>query len=418
MLHQKSCAKTLNDKALTYQETITKMSQIHTYDAIIIGAGAAGLMCALQAGKRGKRILLLDHAENVGAKILLSGGGRCNFTNKYAAPDRYISDNKHFCIYALKGFTQDHFVKMIKEHDITYHEKKLGQLFCDGSASQITSMLEDECEKAKVTIKLNCTIQSVKKLNTFTVKTNQGLFSAHALIIATGGLSIPKVGATNFALNIADQFGISVTPTRPGLVPLTFKNDTLCLCKKMRGISIDVIAATKEISFRENMLFTHRGLSGPAILQLSSHLKEGDEFSINLLPNCDAKEFLLDAKEKRPKATLKTILSEHLPQRFSLHIATQYALNGPLGETSNKKIEACAAHLNHWSLRMCTTEGYDKAEVTVGGISSHALSSKSMESKDISGLYFIGETVDVTGWLGGYNLQWAWSSGFAAAFHL
>jgi len=381
------------------------------YDAIIIGAGASGIMCAINAGKRGRKVLILDHADKIGSKILISGGGKCNFTNLNITKENYISENPNFCLSALKNYTQHDFINLVKKHNISFHEKILGQIFCDKSSKQIIDMLIHECETSQIKIKLNCNIKKIEKKDSFIIQTNKGEYKANSLIIATGGLSIPKMGATNFAYNIAKQFNIPVTNLRPALVPLLFDNDILKLCKTLSGVSLEVKTTIKKISFREKMLFTHKGLSGPAILQISSYWKENQPIKIDLLPNLNVEKFLLEQKEKQPKDTIKKILSEKMPARLAKE---KSFIDGSICEISNKNIHKIAKDINEWTLIPSRTDNYEKSEVTLGGISTHALSSKTMETKNINGLYFIGESIDVTGWLGGYNLQWAWSSGAVA----
>lgn len=385
-----------------------------TYDVVIIGAGAAGLMCALRAGQRGRKVLLLDHAERVGSKILISGGGRCNFTNMGIAADRYISENPHFCLSALKSFTQHDFIALVEKHKIAYHEKTLGQLFCDDSAHDIIEMLLSECRDAHVDIQRGERILEVSKTDAFYVETKKELIEATSLVLATGGQSISKMGATCFAYQIAEQFGLPITEMRPGLVPLTFGGDDLELMLALSGVSLEVIASVGKRSFRENMIFTHKGLSGPAILQISSYWREGQPLTLDLLPDVNAEEFLLERKLSRPKAELKTILGEVLPHRLALNFPPAALATTPIGILSHKDLKNLAALLKAWKLTPNGTEGFAKAEVTLGGISTRALSSKTMESTAVPGLYVIGEAVDVTGWLGGYNFQWAWSSGWAA----
>ncbi|MFA6279643.1 MAG: NAD(P)/FAD-dependent oxidoreductase [Bdellovibrionales bacterium] len=387
---------------------------VSKYDVIILGAGASGLMAALRAGQRGLKVLLLDRAEQVGSKILVSGGGRCNFTNRHIAPDRYISHNPHFCLSALKGYTQHDFMALVEKHKIAYHEKTLGQLFCDASSSDIVSLLLEECLAAHVDIRLEQQIQAVEKSDVFQVETEAEVFHALSLILATGGLSIPKIGATNFSHKVASHFGLAVTETRPALVPLVFTGETLELMKSLSGVSLEVIVTCGKRSFRESMIFTHRGLSGPAILQISSYWREGQPLSINFLPDSEVETFLLDRKKSRPKAGLKTILGEVLPKRLVQGLVEDHFPPSPMGELSHKNLKAVATLLGAWTVLPTGTEGYAKAEVTLGGVSTHELNSKTMEAKKVRGLYVIGEALDVTGWLGGYNLQWAWSSGWAA----
>jgi len=384
------------------------------YDVVILGAGAAGLMCALRAGQRGRKVLLLDHADQVGSKILISGGGRCNFTNLHIAPDRYLSNNPHFCRSALKTYTQQDFIGLIEKHKIAYHEKTLGQLFCDQSAQGIVHMLLSECAAAHVEIRLNQQITDISKAESFHIQTPSGIIEASALVLATGGLSIPKMGATGFSYRMAERFGLALTDIRPALVPLTFDDPTLSLMRSLSGLSLEVIATIGKRTFRENMIFTHRGLSGPAILQISSYWQEGNVLTLDLLPDVDAEDFLLDRKKTRAKAELKTILGELVPQRLAQALTETYFVNAPIGGMPHKELRDVAGLLKNWQLTPTGSEGYAKAEVTLGGIDTQGLSSKTMESTAVRGLYIIGEAVDVTGWLGGYNFQWAWSSGWAA----
>jgi len=385
-----------------------------TYDVVILGAGAAGLMCALHAGQRGRKVLLLDHASQVGPKILISGGGRCNFTNRDIAPDRYISNNPHFCLSALKSYTQHDFVALVEKHKIPYHEKTLGQLFCDGSAREIIKMLLDECAGGQVDIRLEQQITDISKPGTFRIQTQRETFEATALVLATGGLSIPKMGATNFTYQIAKQFGLPLTEVRPGLVPLTFEGEALNIMQPLSGMSLEVVASYGKRSFREAMVFTHRGLSGPAILQISSYWREGQQITLDLLPGVNAESFLLDRKQARAKAELQTILGEILPQRLAHSLTAAHFSSVPMATLTDKYLKGVAKFLKGWKLTPSGSEGYAKAEVTLGGVDTDALSSKTMEVKTVPGLYIIGEAVDVTGWLGGYNFQWAWSSGWAA----
>ncbi len=362
-----------------------------TFDVVVIGAGAAGLMCALRAGQRGRRVLLLEHAEKVGKKILISGGGRCNFTNTASGPEAFLSANPHFCKSALARYTQHDFIALVDKHKIAWHEKTLGQLFCDGSARQIVAMLLDECAAAGVDVRATHRITGVEKSDRFSVMTDRGDFTAPSVVLATGGLSIPKMGATGFAHEVCRRFGLKITQTRPALVPLTLE------VPPISGVSLEVVARCGKTAFREAMLFTHRGLSGPAILQISSYWQPGQEISIDLLPDLDAVQFLKERRHARPKAELRTLLAEVMPQRLADALAA--------GD---------ATILNDWRLQPTGTEGYAKAEMTVGGVDTDGLSSKTMEARRVPGLHVIGEAVDVTGWLGGYNFQWAWSSGWVA----
>jgi predicted Rossmann fold flavoprotein len=384
------------------------------YDAVIIGAGAAGLMCALRAGQRGRKVLLLEHDDKVGAKILISGGGRCNFTNLQIGKDRFLSENQHFCISALKGYTQHDFIALVEKHKISYHEKTLGQLFCDKSARDIVKMLLEECRSGHVEIRLSQKILDIGKSDQFSVRTHEGIVQAQALVLATGGLSIPKMGATGFTYKTAEHFNIPIIKPRPALVPLIFEGEEFSFLHSLSGISLDVVATCGKHSFREGLVFTHRGLSGPAILQISSYWREGMSVSLDLVPDRDVEAFLLGHKKARANAQLKTILGEVLPQRFADALTSAYFSNDAIGTLTDKKLRDVAALLKDWRLMPTGTAGYAKAEVTAGGVDTSALSSKTMEVSAVPGLYIIGEAVDVTGWLGGYNFQWAWSSGWAA----
>jgi predicted Rossmann fold flavoprotein len=387
---------------------------MNEYDVIILGAGAAGLMCALTAGQRGRRVLLLDHADKIGVKILISGGGRCNFTNLGILPDRYLSNNPHFAKSALSRYTHHDFIALVEKHHIGYHEKTLGQLFCDGSARQIVQMLKVECDAARVEIRTNCKITRVSKQDLFSVETSQGVFTSPSLVIATGGPSIPKMGSTEFAYDIARQFGIMLTEIRPALVPLTAPPKSLPFYTSLAGVALDSIAFAGKRAFRENMLFTHRGISGPAVLQISSYWREGEPITLDLLPQLDVEAHLLERKKARPKAEFKTILAELLPQRFATVFAETQGHHNTLANMTDAALRSAAAMLKKFTLIPEGSEGYAKAEVTLGGVNTDELSSKTMACKKVPGLYFIGEAVDVTGWLGGYNFQWAWSSGWCA----
>lgn len=387
------------------------MSQ--SFDAIILGGGAAGLMCAARVGQRGKRVLTLEKSEKVGKKILISGGGRCNFTNVNAGPANYLSANPHFAKSALARYTPQDFIELVDSYGITHHEKTLGQLFCDGSAQQIVDLLLAECAKADVEIRCEEDIAMVAHENgVFTVTTQTGTYAATALVIATGGPSIPKMGATGFAYELARQFGLKVVEPRPALVPMTLGGEQV-LFREISGVSAPVVATANKTSFAEAALFTHRGLSGPAILQVSSYWKPGDPISINFLPELPD-GWLLDAKRKNPRATLNSVLREHLADRLADILADKIALQTELGNAPDAKLRDAEARLARWIFQPNGSEGFAKAEVTIGGISTAELSSKTMESKRIPGLYAIGEAVDVTGWLGGYNFQWAWASAVAA----
>ena len=387
--------------------------QPSSYDAIILGAGAAGLMCALTAGQRGRRILLIDHADQVGKKILISGGGRCNFTNLGIAPDRYLSANPHFAKSALRRYTQHDFIALVDRYGIAWHEKTLGQLFCDGSARQIVAMLLDECDKGGVEIALGHAIRDVTRADGgYTVTWGDRTATAPALVIATGGPSIPKMGATGFAYDLARKFGLKVVEPRPALVPLTLGGDEV-LFRDLSGVAAPVAARAGKTSFREAALFTHRGLSGPAILQISSYWRHGQPVEIDFLPD-RAPGWLTQAKRAAPRTTLRKLLGDVLPNRLADTLAEQLALDGELHSTADKRLAEAERRLSAWTFHPNGTEGYAKAEVTIGGISTAELSSQTMEARTVPGLYAIGEAVDVTGWLGGYNFQWAWSSGWAA----
>jgi predicted Rossmann fold flavoprotein len=388
---------------------------VRDFDVIILGAGAAGLMCALRAGQRGKRVLLLDHAEAAGKKILISGGGRCNFTNTGCVPDRFLSANPHFARSALARYTQHDFIALVRKHRIAFHEKTLGQLFCDGSAREIVGMLLAECAAAHVDLRLNHRILGVTRAERFRVETDRGSFGAASLVLATGGLSIPKMGATGLSHDIARQFGLAMAEARPALVPLTFADQALELMRPLSGLALDSIARCGRAAFREAMLFTHRGLSGPAILQASSYWREGEAITLDLLPERDATALLLAGKRARPKAEPKTVLAELVPQRLAQSLAAAHLPPRVIGEVGDKDLTRLGALLKAWRLTPSGTEGYAKAEVTLGGVDTTALDQKTMMAKTVPGLFVIGESVDVTGWLGGYNFQWAWSSGWVAA---
>lgn len=382
---------------------------MNSYDVIIIGAGAAGLFAAVIASQKGKSVLVLEHSEKPGKKILISGGGRCNFTNLYASPENYISQNPHFCKSALARYTQHDFIELVEKHKIAYHEKKLGQLFCDGSSKQIVDMLMKESKGAE--LKINCKVNSVEKKNSFVVKTSLGEFESGSVIIASGGLSIPKMGATAFGYKIAKQFGINIVETKPALVPLLLGKDDLKTFKELSGISADAIVSTGKISFRENILFTHKGLSGPAILQISSYISNSDRINIDLLPENNLDEI----KNSKEKQELKNYLKKYFSERFIQVLAENYINSKPLYQYNEKEADKINFILKNFELNISGNEGYEKAEVTAGGVDTDELSSKSMMSKKVEGLFFIGEVTDVTGWLGGYNFQWAWSSAHAAA---
>jgi hypothetical protein len=382
------------------------------YDVIIIGAGAAGLMCAIEAGKRGRSVLILERNERIGEKIRISGGGRCNFTNLNADNASYLSQNPHFCKSALARFTTANFIALVEKHKIAYHEKMLGQLFCDRSAQQVIDMLKRECDEVGVCIRAGCEVKEVSRAETFTVSTNLGAHTSRSLVIATGGLSVPQLGATNFAFAIARQFGLKVTKLRPGLVPLTFQPKDIRFFSSLAGVSIDALVSCDDVSFRENVLFTHRGLSGPAVLQISSYWAEGQPIALNVLPGADALHLFL--ANHQSKKELATLLDQYLPRRFALQWCEHIGGPKQMNQYSRKELEGIAQRLQNWQVTPSGTEGFGKAEVTVGGVDTDELSSKTMESKKVPGLFFVGECVDVTGWLGGYNFQWAWASGCVA----
>lgn len=395
------------------------MTKPSGYDVIIIGAGAAGMMCAIEAGKRGRRVLLLDHAKKIGEKIRISGGGRCNFTNLYARPENFLSENPHFCKSALTQYTQNDFIALVQKHGIAFHEKKLGQLFCDDKAQQIIDMLLKECADAGVRIEKETTVGRIEKTQTgYLLESSRGTQTCTSLVIATGGLSIPKIGATKFGYDVARQFGLNVIPTRAALVPLCFQADLLEKCKSLSGLSVDARVSCGKISFAEGLLFTHRGLSGPSILQISSYWREGEEIIINLSPAADAEKLLKGAKTTQPRQDVQTVLSEILPARLAAAICTENSTGGRIAEIADKKLERLAAAVHDWRIKPSGTEGYRTAEVTAGGVDTNELSSKTMEAKKQPGLFFIGEVVDVIGHLGGFNFQWAWSSGYVAGQHV
>lgn len=386
------------------------------FDVIIIGAGAAGLMCAIEAGKRKRKVLVLDHANKPGKKILMSGGGRCNFTNYKVNPESFISHNPHFCKSALSRYTQWNFIDLVKQYKIPFHEKTLGQLFCDQKSKDILDMLLTECEQVKVEIRLNTKIETLEKVNDhhYKIKSNRGDFHCQSVVIASGGLSIPTMGASPFGYKIAEQFGLKIWPTRAGLVPLTLHPEDKEKLSPLSGIAVDALVSNKHKSFRENILFTHRGLSGPAILQISSYWQAGEEIVINLLPETRLFEHLKLMQQQQPQKQLNNILAELLPKRVvETFVNSQLALKS-LQSISHDDFKSIAAQFNAWHLKPNGTEGYRTAEVTIGGVDCDAISSKTMAVNNIPGLYFIGEVLDVTGWLGGYNFQWAWSSGWAA----
>ncbi len=386
------------------------------FDAIVIGGGAAGLMCAAVAGQRGRRVLLLEHNERLGEKILISGGGRCNFTNREVRPERFLSDNPHFAKSALARYTAADILALVERHRIPWYEKTLGQLFCEGagSAHRIVDMLVDECARGGVVIATNAIVRDVRRTDRFIVDTARGVVTAPALVLATGGLSIPKMGATDFAHRIAAQFGLPLTEIAPALVPLTFGAEDLAWMQPLSGVSLEVAATAGRATFREGALFTHRGLSGPAILQASSYWRVGSALTLDLAPGENVAAFLLERKRTRPKALVKTVLAEGLPVRLADALAARHGADRPIADMRDAALAELAGAISALVLHPVGDEGFAKAEVTRGGVDTRALSSQTMEARDVPGLFVIGEAVDVTGWLGGYNFQWAWSSGWCA----
>lgn len=387
-------------------------------DVVVIGAGAAGLMCAFTAAARGRKVMLLDHANKAGKKILMSGGGRCNFTNLYTEPSNFLSGNPHFCKSALARYTQWDFIEMVSRHGVPYHEKKLGQLFCDNKASDILGMLLEECQQNGTDLRLNTSVQSIERTeHGYRLQSSVGEIACQSLVIATGGLSIPTLGASGFGYQVARQFGHSVLPTRAGLVPFTITEPQLkAMCESLSGTSVeDCLVSCNGVSFRENILFTHRGLSGPAILQVSSYWQPGDTIEINLLPQLNLIEWLQAQRNERPNSELKTLIGELFTRKMAGLLTEHWFVSKPLKQHSTAELEEVAQKLGSWQLVPAGTEGYRTAEVTLGGVDTREVSSKTMESLKTPGLYFIGEVLDVTGHLGGFNFQWAWASGYAAA---
>lgn len=385
------------------------------HDLIVLGGGAAGLMCALTAGQRGRRVLVVEHANRVGKKILMSGGGRCNFTNLHTGPQNFLSANPHFCKSALARYTPADFIALVERHGIAYHEKELGQLFCDDSSKQIVRLLLDECAAGGVRIEVDCAVGEVSRQGEgFAVSTARGRFVAPRLVVATGGLSIPSMGASGFGYQLARQFGHGVLPTRAGLVPLTLSGRPQEQYQDLSGVSFEVEARAGRQAFRNQMLITHRGLSGPAILQISSYWQAGEPLQLDLLPDRDALAWLQAQQQERPLAELRTILAEALPKRFAQRLCEAWFQSRPMRQYRPQELKDLAAQLAGWPITASGTEGYRTAEVTLGGVDTRELSSTTMESKLVPGLHFVGEVIDVTGWLGGFNFQWAWASGAAA----
>jgi predicted Rossmann fold flavoprotein len=385
------------------------------YDVIIVGAGAAGMMSAIEAGKRGRKVLLVDHYKKIGEKIRISGGGRCNFTNINTNPNKFLSQNPKYVRSALSQYTQNDFINLINKYEIKFHEKKLGQLFCDHSAQQIVEMLLKECELANVTVLKEFIIKSVDKNNEqYLVSTETEQYSSESLIVATGGLSVPKIGATSFGYEIAKKFDHNIIETLPALVPLTFSEKILEMCKELTGLSVEAIVSFNKVLFQEGMLFTHRGLSGPSILQISSYWKQGDNIKVNLSPKLNVYQLLEEKRKLNPKFDILNIISEILPKRLAQIICSENKVSGNISELSNKILKQLSENINSWLINPTGSEGYRTAEVTLGGVDTKELSSKTMMSNKHNNLFFIGEVVDVTGHLGGYNFQWAWSSGYVA----
>ena len=385
------------------------------YDVIIIGAGAAGLMSAIEAGKRGKIVFLIDHSTKIAEKIRISGGGRCNFTNLYSNPSNFLSNNKHFCKSAFAKYTQNDFIDLIEKHNIEFFEKKLGQLFCNTSAKEIIDMLVKECIENNVNIDLETKVISLSKTeNEYIIKTNKGTYTSKSMVIATGGLSIPKIGASDFGYRIAKQFDLKVTDLFPALVPLTFEEKELEFCKSLAGVSLNASVKVDKTIFNEGLIFTHRGISGPSILQISSYWKSGQPISINLLPEHNMDIILKQRRNETPKQTLSNVLADYLPNKLALAICNKFLINQKIADASNEILKKLSDFVNNWIVYPKGTEGYKTAEVTLGGIDTKEISSSTMECIKHPGLFFIGEVLDVTGHLGGHNFQWAWSSGFVA----
>ena len=385
-------------------------------DVVVIGAGAAGMMCAIEAGKRGRKVLVLDHADQPGEKIRISGGGRCNFTNMRTAPEHFLSDNPRFCISALRRYTPKDFVAMVERHGIAYHEKSLGQLFCDSSARQIIAMLLEEMDGYGVKLRLKSVVEAVEKTETGFLVSIEDMdqVACQSVVVATGGKSIPKMGATGFGYELASQFGLRLTNIRPALVPLTFEIGLLERLSSLAGVALDAVVSFGKTRFSEAMLFTHRGLSGPSILQISSYWREGGEIVLDMAPGINLFEELKTARAEQGRQAIHTVLSRFVPKRLAQLIADLEGASGPVGDFSDKRLKTIAGAINDWHVKPVGSEGYRTAEVTLGGVDTRDLESRTLEAKAVPGLYFIGEVVDVTGWLGGYNFQWAWASGWSA----
>jgi predicted Rossmann fold flavoprotein len=388
---------------------------MESFDVVVVGAGAAGMMCAIEAGRRGRRVLVIDHAKAAGEKIRISGGGRCNFTNTRTGPNAFLSENPRFCISALRRFTPADIVARVEAHGVAWHEKTLGQLFCDGSAMQVVNLLLDEMRAAGVELRLSTEVEAVARDGDgFTLTTRGGALACRSLVIATGGKSIPKMGATGFGYELAAQFGVRVTPTRPALVPLTFETGLLSRLAPLAGVALDVRVRCGKTAFDEAMLFTHRGLSGPAILQISSYWREGEAIEIDMAPGVDVFDLLRRARSDSPKQAVATVLGRILPARLAQRIVETEGAGGNIADASDKTLRRVASSVNAWCVKPVGSEGYRTAEVTLGGVDTAALDQRTMEARAVPGLFFVGEVVDVTGWLGGYNFQWAWASGWCA----
>ncbi len=388
-------------------------------DALVLGGGAAGLFCAFTAGQRGRRVRVIEHANRVGKKILMSGGGRCNFTNLRVGPEHFLSANPHFCKSALARYAPQDFIALVEKHGIAYHEKELGQLFCDDSSKQIVKLLLDECAAAKVDVRVDCKVSTVTHgADGFTAHTAQGVMRAPKLVVATGGLSVPTMGASGFGYELARQFGHALLPMRAGLVPLTLSGRPLEQWQDLSGVSLPIEASASGVTFANAMLITHRGLSGPALLQISNYWQPGEPLRLNLFPQADALEFLLEKQKSQPAAELRTVLAEALPRRFAQRFCELMAPSRPMRQYPREELRSIAAALHAWPVTPSGTEGYRTAEVTLGGVDTREISSASFESRRVAGLHFIGEVLDVTGWLGGYNFQWAWASAHACGHAL
>ncbi len=394
---------------------MTRSPPAESFDVVVIGAGAAGMMCAIEAGKRGRSVLVVDHAAAPGEKIRISGGGRCNFTNLHTAPQNFLCANPGFCISALRRYTPRDFIALVERHEIAWHEKTLGQLFCDGSAKQIVEMLLGEMKAADAALRLNTAVGGIEKTaDGFALSAGGEVVECASLVIATGGKSIPKMGATGFGYGVAEQFGVRLVETRPALVPLTFEIGLLERLKPLAGVAVDARIASGKTAFSEAMLFTHRGLSGPAVLQISSYWREGEEIAVDMAPGTDLYAMLRTARREHPKRAPATVLAEHLPQRLAQTLCEQEGVQGNMADASDALLKRIAEAANAWRVKPVGSEGYRTAEVTLGGVDTRDLDQRTMMAKAVPGLHFIGEVVDVTGWLGGYNFQWAWASGWCA----